>query len=132
MSSEYTSLRLRNTVHKLRYGVQPLLVEAGGEQTITFLEEPFPHFVVDPSGVQIPLHNVASAVPSSAALAAKVGKTVGQRQAQREQKLAERAEVVAKRNAVRAERREAAVTPQQKAQRARRERERAEREARKA
>lgn len=94
--SDYQSLRLRNNVHKLRYGVQPLLVEANGSpedgsrnwQTITYKEEPFPHFEVLPSGVQIPLHNVASAIPRTASIATKVAKTVGAMKAAREAKQA--------------------------------------------
>jgi hypothetical protein len=77
MSNEYQSLRLKNVVHKLRYGVQPMLVEAGGDQTITYSETPFPHFEVLPSGVQIPLHNVSSAIPKDANVASKHAKTVG-------------------------------------------------------
>lgn len=88
MSNFYQSLRLRNVVHKLRYGVQPLLVEAGGDQTIEYKAEPFPHFDVQPSGVMVPLHNVASAIPKEASIAQKVGRTVGAMKQAREAKRA--------------------------------------------
>lgn len=77
MSNEYQSLRIKSVVHKLRHGVQPFLIEAGGDQTITFKSEPFPLFEVLPSGVQIPLDNVASAIPKGASVANKIGRTVG-------------------------------------------------------
>lgn len=88
MAAEYASLRLIDVVHKLRYGVQPKLVEANGEQTITYRNEPFAHFDVQPSGVQIPIHNVASAIPKEASVAAKMNRTVGAMKAAREAKQA--------------------------------------------
>jgi len=79
----FASLRIMDVVHKLRFGVQPKLVEAGGEQTITYKDAPFPHFEVLPSGVMIPLHNVASAIPVNASIASKTNKTVGAMKAAR-------------------------------------------------
>lgn len=90
-AAEYQSLRIFEVAHKLRHGVQPKLVEAGGDQTITFHPEPFPHFEVLPSGVQIPLNNVASAIPKTASIAQKVVKTVGAMKEAREAKRAAKA-----------------------------------------
>lgn len=87
-NTEYASLRIRNVTHKLRQGAMPFLVEAGGGQTITYRSEPFPHFDVQPSGIQIPLQNVASAIPKGASIANKVNKTVGAMKAAREAKQA--------------------------------------------
>lgn len=83
MAHLYASLRIIDVVHKLRFGVQPKLVEAGGDQTITYRDEPFPHFDVQPSGVQVPLHNVASAIPVTSSIAEKTNKTVGAMKAAR-------------------------------------------------
>jgi hypothetical protein len=85
--TEYQSLRLRNVVHKLRYGVQPLLVDATSEQTITrHNDDGYIYFRVMPTGVEIPLHNVASAIPKNASIASKIGKTVGAMKQAREAK----------------------------------------------
>jgi len=50
-------------------------VEAGGDQKIILREKPYPHFVVLPSGIEIPVANVASAIPKGAALADRVKRT---------------------------------------------------------
>jgi len=88
MSHEYQSLRILDVIHKLRFGTQPKLVEATHDQTITYKDLPFPHFDVQPSGVQIPLHNVASCIPKDASIASKVGKTVGAMKQARQARLA--------------------------------------------
>lgn len=71
----YESLRIIEGAHKLRYGSGTKLVESKGDQSITFRTLPFEHFEVAPSGIQIPLHNVASAIPKSAALAGRLRRT---------------------------------------------------------
>lgn len=75
----YQSLRIIDVAHKLRHGVQPKLVEAGGDQTIERKrdDDGYLYFEVQPSGVEIPLHNVSSAIPVGASIAKKVAKTVG-------------------------------------------------------
>jgi hypothetical protein len=85
----YQSLRIIDVVHKLRYGVQPKLVEASSEQTIERKrdDDGFLYFEVMPSGVQIPAHNVASAIPVDASIANKVNRTVGAMKQAREAKL---------------------------------------------
>lgn len=86
----YQSLRIIEVVHKLRHGTQPKLVEATSEQTIERKcdDDGYLYYEVQPSGVEIPLHNVASAIPVGASVASKVAKTVGAMRAQREAKLA--------------------------------------------
>jgi hypothetical protein len=84
MAAEYSSLRILHETHKLRQGNLPKLVQAGGGQTVTYKTEPFPHFEVQPSGIQIPLHNVASAIPVQASIADKVNGTVEGLKAKRE------------------------------------------------
>lgn len=71
----YFSLRLKQQGHKLRYSHGPQLVEADRDQTISFRKDPYPHFVVMPGGVQFPLENVASAIPTEAQVAAKLSRT---------------------------------------------------------
>jgi hypothetical protein len=85
-ANEYQSLRIKGVVHKLRHAMNAMLVEATSDQTITYKDAPFPHFEVQPSGIQIPLHNVASAIPKGASLASKVNKTVGAMKEAREAK----------------------------------------------
>lgn len=80
----FSSLRILHPVHKLRQGNLPNLVQSGGGQTITYKAEPFPHFEVQPSGVMIPFHNVASAIPEGASIAEKVNGTVEGLKAKRE------------------------------------------------
>lgn len=77
--TEYASLRIIEPAHKLRFGHGAKLVESTADQTIIFRPLPFPHFDIAPTGIQIPLHNVASAIPKGAALAARVRKTTGGR-----------------------------------------------------
>ena len=72
---EYQSVRIIGDVHKLRFGAGARLVESGPGQTIVFRKEPYPHFHVLPAGVEIPLHNTASAIAMSAGLASKLRKT---------------------------------------------------------
>lgn len=85
----YQSLRIIDVVHKLRYGVQPKLVEASSEQTIERKtdDDGYRYFLVMPSGVEIPEHNVASAIPVTASIANKVNRTVGAMKQAREAKL---------------------------------------------
>lgn len=80
----FSSLRVVKETHKLRQGNLPNLIQAGGSQTITYKDEPFPHFEVQPSGVMVPLHNVSSAIPDGASIADKVNGTVEGLKAKRE------------------------------------------------
>jgi hypothetical protein len=86
--TNYQSLRLYEPVHKLRQGSLPKLVEANSQRTITYREAPFPQFLVMPEGVEIPIHNVASAIPVGAGLADKMARTVGAMRDRRELRLA--------------------------------------------
>lgn len=92
----YQSLRIIEVVHKLRHGTQPKLIEAAGEQTIERKrdDDGYMYYEIQPSGVEVPLHNVASAIPIGASVASKVAKTVGAMKAQREAKQAAQARAV--------------------------------------
>ena len=83
---QFQSLRLYAPIHKLRQGSLPNLVEANSGRTITYSVEPFEHFDVQPEGVCIPIHNVASAIPVDSGVGAKIAKTVGAMKAAREAK----------------------------------------------
>lgn len=72
---EYESIRIIEGAHKLRYGSGAKLVESKGDQIIRFRSTPFEHFEVQPQGIQIPIGNVASAVPKSASIANRLRKT---------------------------------------------------------
>lgn len=72
---EYQSLRVKSPTHKLRFSNLPSKIEADGDQKITFRPAPYPHFCVSPSGVEIPLENVASAIPMAASIAGRLRKT---------------------------------------------------------
>ena len=85
---QYQSLRLYSAVHKLRQGSLPNLVEANAQREITYRSEPFPQFLVMPEGVEIPLHNVASAIPVGSGLADKITKTIGARREARQKRKA--------------------------------------------
>ncbi len=80
MSREYQSLRVKSPTHKLRHGGLASLVQAGGEQTITRHEDGgYVFFRIEPSGVEVPVENVASAIPKAASIASKLKKTTGSR-----------------------------------------------------
>ena len=83
---QFQSLRLYAPIHKLRQGSLPNLVEANAGRTITYEAEPFPHFDVQPEGVCVPVHNVASAIPVGSAVGSKIAKTVGALKQAREAK----------------------------------------------
>lgn len=85
-AKNFQSLRLYAPIHKLRQGSLPNLVEANSERTITYSEEPFPHFDVQPEGVCIPIHNVASAIPVGSGVGSKIAKTIGAMRQAREAK----------------------------------------------
>lgn len=85
-ADQYASLRLYAPIHKLRQGSLPNLVEANSTRTITFKAVPFDHFDVQPEGVQVPLHNVASAIPMGSGVGDKIAKTVGAMRAAREKR----------------------------------------------
>lgn len=93
MARQYSSLRIVSETHKLRQGNLPKLVQAGGTQTITRErdEDGYIYFLVQPSGVEIPLHNVASAIPAAASIAEKVNGTVEGFKARRDAKRAKQA-----------------------------------------
>lgn len=71
----YQSIRLKEQGHKLRFSHGPKLVESKGDQTVTYLALPYPHFRVDPGGVEFPLENVASAIQTEASIAQKLSRT---------------------------------------------------------
>lgn len=72
---QYASIRLKEQGHKLRFSHGPKLVQATDDQTITYLAEPYPHFRVDPGGIEFPLENVASALQTGAAIVQKLSRT---------------------------------------------------------
>ena len=86
----YASLRITGNVHKLRHSTNPKLIEASNGQSITLLAGKtapdgtfiaFPHYLIEPSGVEIHVSTVTSAIPSASQAA---------RRASRAERLAER------------------------------------------
>jgi hypothetical protein len=71
----YASVRIKEIGHKLRFSHSSKLIEATDTQTVTFLKEPFPHFRVDPGGVEFPLENVTSAMQVGALISQKLSRT---------------------------------------------------------
>jgi hypothetical protein len=71
----YSSLRLKEQGHPLRFGTSAKLVQAMNDQTITFRSEPYPHFLVMPGGVEYPVDNVASALNIHASVVQKLSRT---------------------------------------------------------
>lgn len=71
----YQSIRLKAQGHKLRFSNTPLKVEASETQTITLVVEPYPHFRVDPGGVEFPMENIASALQIDSGIAQKLSRT---------------------------------------------------------
>ena len=70
---EYDNLRIKSPTHvRSGYGGQ---ISSGGGQQIFFRQEPYPHFVVLPKGIEVPLENVSSAIPKAAGLASKLRRT---------------------------------------------------------
>lgn len=76
---EYDSLRIKSATH-VRSGYSGQIASGGGQQ-IFFRAEPYPHFAVLPKGIEIPMENVASAVPKAAGLASKLRRTGAKKEA---------------------------------------------------
>lgn len=78
--AEYESLRICNEIHKLRHSSYGKVVNSGPGQRIMLSERgAYVCFRIVESGLEIPIGNVASAVPKLASLASKLQKTTGSR-----------------------------------------------------
>lgn len=98
----YASIRCRSNPGKIRHSVSALLIEASRDQSIEFHDAPYPHFRVMPGGTEIPLSNVAGAVPVQSQIAEK---------ASRKERLAKRAENLKEKMGERAAQRPKPVAP---------------------
>ena len=78
--AEYESLRVKSETHKLRHSNHSKLINSGPGQTV-MLSSRGAHvtFRIVESGLEIPLENVASAIPKACTLATKTQKTTGSR-----------------------------------------------------
>jgi hypothetical protein len=77
---EYESLRVGNEVHKLRHSHHYKLIQSGPGQTLMLsTRSGYTTFRIVESGLEIPLANVASAIPKGAQLASRMSKTTGSR-----------------------------------------------------
>ena len=79
MSKLYSSLRVIHPVERLRSGTHPNLISAMGDRTIEFRDKPYPHFVVLPMNVEVPVINVTSAIPMGAPAASSQRRTTGRK-----------------------------------------------------
>lgn len=78
--AEYESLRVQAATHKLRHGHHPNLIQSGPGVTIMLgTRGGYTCFRIVESGLEIPVENVASAIPKGATLATKLQKTTGSR-----------------------------------------------------
>ncbi len=78
--AEYESLRVKSTVHKLRTSHHQMLVQSGPLQTLMLSQSGgYMAFRIVESGLEIPIGNVASAIPKGVSLASKLQKTTGSR-----------------------------------------------------
>lgn len=78
--AEYESLRVIGEIHKLRHSSYGKLVNSGPGQTLMLSSrEGYVTYRIVESGLEIPITNVASAIPKAASLANKLQKTTGSR-----------------------------------------------------
>lgn len=78
--AEYESLRVMTETHKLRHSNHAKLIQSGPGQTLVLSERgSYTCFRIVESGLEIPMGNVASAIPKGVTLATKVRKTTGTR-----------------------------------------------------
>lgn len=79
---EYESLRVKVATHKLRHSYHQNLWQSGPGQTLMLSVRDgtgYLFFRVVESGIEIPMENVASAIPKGVTLASKLRKTTGTR-----------------------------------------------------
>jgi hypothetical protein len=78
--AEYESIRVATDVHKLRHSHHHKLIQSGPGQTLMLATRAgYTCFRIVESGLEIPVHNVASAIPKGVSLAGKLRKTTGTR-----------------------------------------------------
>ncbi len=78
--AEYESLRVASPTHKLRHSHHINLIQSGPGQTLMLSTRAgYVCFRIVESGLEIPVSNVASAIPKTASLASKIQKTTGSR-----------------------------------------------------
>lgn len=69
----YASLRTKSSPGNMRQSGTNH-IQASRDQGIYFLKEPYPHFRVTPGGHEIPVENVASAIPVQSQIAEKLSR----------------------------------------------------------
>jgi hypothetical protein len=79
--AEYESIRVIVETHKLRHSHHAKLIQSGPQQTLMLSVRGNlpPVFRILESGLEIPVSNVASAIPKGVSLASKLQKTTGSR-----------------------------------------------------
>jgi hypothetical protein len=78
--AEYESIRVMTETHKLRFSHHAKLIQSGPNQTLVLSARgPYVCYRIVESGLEIPVNNVASAVPKAASLAGKMRRTTGSR-----------------------------------------------------
>lgn len=78
--AEYESLRVVGETHKLRHSHHHKLIQSGPGQTLVLsTRSGYQTFRIKESGLEIPVTNVASAIPKGVSLASKLQKTTGSR-----------------------------------------------------